>query len=195
MTTSSVTLAQTQGPVSWLDALRRVPLVAAIACLLSAGVVGASLAISPDVRGLVVGVALAGMVACGAVDLVSFRVPNPITYSGVVGLLIANVVLGGEVVQAVLGGAAGFGVMFLMVVVSRGAVGMGDAKLSAFGGVLVGLENLLPSMLAASLPAAVICGALLSLRRIRRDQPLPYGPFLSFGFTLGALAIGNSLWP
>jgi leader peptidase (prepilin peptidase)/N-methyltransferase len=62
----------------------------------------------------------------------------------------------------------------------RDGLGLGDAKLLAAAGAWVGWQ---------ALPSVLLIGAALGLawalaRRLRADQPLPFGPFLAIGFWL-----------
>ena len=154
----------------------------------------AGLALSPDAAGAVVGLALAGLLVCGVVDFASFRIPNAITYGGLVLVLAASLLLGEAAPgRAGLGALVGGGLMLALSLFSRGSLGLGDVKLSAFGGALVGSDFVLQALLAGAVGAAAVCLPLVLAGRLRRDQPIPFGPSLSFGFALVALATGTTL--
>jgi prepilin signal peptidase PulO-like enzyme (type II secretory pathway) len=159
---------------------------------LSAAAFGLSLALSPDLAGAFTGVMLDALILCAAFDLSYMRVPNAITYGGTGLVLIAATIAGDGALLSALGGAlvAG-GFLLAMSLLSRGKVGLGDAKLSAFGGALIGIDYAIPALFAGTLGAAVIYLTLLATRRIRRNDPLPYAPFLAFGFVVIAFASGS----
>lgn len=148
----------------------------------------------------------AGNLAAAAVALITVplvlidrrdnRLPNPITY----GLLLVG--LGFAIEQAALssnwlnlGLAIGFGIMpgifmLIMVLVSRGGVGMGDAKLAAGLGIAAALTS--PRLVLTSMAAAYLIGglwalALLIQKRATRKTALAFGPFLLAGFWVAYL--------
>ena len=85
---------------------------------------------------------------------------------------------------ACVGALLGAGLLEGLRVLSGGGLGMGDVKLSVPLGMWLGWEDLLLCLLLASV-AGVFYGAwLLACRRLNRQTPLPFGPFLA----LGALA-------
>lgn len=64
----------------------------------------------------------------------------------------------------------------------REAMGFGDVKLMAAGGLWVGSEALPLAILAGCVLAALAFLVLALIRRaFRREQILPFGPFLAFG--------------
>ena len=69
---------------------------------------------------------------------------------------------------------------------------MGDVKLSVPLGMWLGWEDLLLCLLLASV-AGVLYGAwLFACRRLNRQTPLPFGPFLALG-ALAAFGWGSEI--
>jgi leader peptidase (prepilin peptidase)/N-methyltransferase len=154
----------------------------------------AAIVLSPTAAGAVTGVALAALMLCALIDYASFRIPNVLTYGGLVLVLAASLLLGdGSPDRAAFGALLGGGLMLVLCLFSRGALGFGDAKLSAFGGALVGGEYVLQALLVGAVAAAVVCLPLVLLGKLRRNQPVPFGPFLSLGFALVCLTTATSL--
>ena len=58
-------------------------------------------------------------------------------------------------------------------------MGGGDFKLLALIGAWLGWQALLPVLLSASLVGSLVGGGLMLCGRVRRNQPLPFGPFLA----------------
>jgi leader peptidase (prepilin peptidase)/N-methyltransferase len=58
-------------------------------------------------------------------------------------------------------------------------MGYGDFKLLAALGAWLGWQLLLPIVLLSAAVGAIIGGALIALRRQRRGNPIPFGPFLA----------------
>ena len=97
---------------------------------------------------------------------------------------------------AAFGGAVvGGGIFYLMSVITRGGVGMGDAKLSFFmGAVLGGLPLPVPPVMEALIWGMLgggVIAALLLLTRVRKMTDfIPYGPFLCGGGILELILRG-----
>jgi leader peptidase (prepilin peptidase)/N-methyltransferase len=88
-------------------------------------------------------------------------------------------------VEALIGGAVGFGMFFIIALVGRGAMGMGDVKLAGVIGLMVGYPLVLPALLAGIILGGLAAAALLITRRATRKTAIAYAPYLC----LGALAI------
>jgi prepilin signal peptidase PulO-like enzyme (type II secretory pathway) len=92
----------------------------------------------------------------------------------------------GKLNSALLGAAIGGGLFFVFVIISRGGVGLGDAKLTFFLGASLGLLPIPTSPIIRALIYGVIIGglvaALLLISRVRSMRDfIPYGPFLCLG--------------
>lgn len=63
----------------------------------------------------------------------------------------------------------------------RPALGAGDVKLLAAIGAWVGPAGLAPALVIASGTGAAVGLALIAVKRLDRDHPIPFGPFLCLG--------------
>jgi len=127
------------------------------------------------------------------VDLERRIIPNKLMYPA---LLVAPVYLviarlGGapfDLLRAAIGFAAFGGVLFVVAAVSRG-MGMGDVKLAALIGLVLGALSL--GQVAVAAGAAIVLGALGAVvalaRGAGRKGAIPFGPFLAAGAVVGAL--------
>ena len=137
-------------------------------------------------RGLMVLVAI----PCAAIDLERRIIPNRITGPGAILALGAGLALdpAGEPSRlAWTAGVAGF--LLVASLVNPGGMGMGDVKLLAVIGLCLGRPVIVA--LAAALIASVLTGfAIASRRGVRtaRKTALPFGPYLTFGALLAAVA-------
>jgi leader peptidase (prepilin peptidase)/N-methyltransferase len=61
------------------------------------------------------------------------------------------------------------------------ALGEGDIKLSIMLGAFLGIEGIVPAIFIASIAGAITGITLILLKRIKREDYIPFGPFLSFG--------------
>lgn len=138
---------------------------------------------------VVVAVYIAVLVTCAATDLMSFRVPNVVTYpAALFAFLAAAFMPHGDVREALLGGALAAGFMLVVLVVSRGGMGLGDVKLSVFVGLALGWPLVGDSLFLMALAGGVAAVVLLATGLRSRKDPIPYAPFIS-----GA-AIAVILW-
>jgi leader peptidase (prepilin peptidase)/N-methyltransferase len=84
------------------------------------------------------------------------------------------------------------GGLFVLAIVYPGGMGMGDVKMGGMLGAFLGPYAALAVFLGAFC-GALLGGALMSLGRISRQSPLPFGAFLALGGIL-ALFVGPQLW-
>ena len=166
------------------------PLQATLLALATGGVFAAAALRYDDAGQLaVVTVYACAFLVCGATDLLSFRVPNVVTYPAIAGaLLIAAFMPGSELGPSLAGGALAGGMLLFLAVVSRGGVGLGDVKLATFAGLALGWPLAFTALLITALGGGLISGLALLLRLRRRSDPLPYAPFIA------AAAVAVMLW-
>ncbi len=86
--------------------------------------------------------------------------------------------------SALLGGVVGFGVFFLLAIVGRGALGMGDVKLAGVIGMMLGYPNVVTALLVGALLGGVAAFVLLATRRATRKTAIAYAPYLACGALL-----------
>ncbi len=170
---------------------RRYPLVeVATAALFVAVVLAASSA---------AGVALGLLTVCvlvpaALIDLDHRIIPNRLLLPGAVAAVVVGTLLdpGGEPGRLIAGAAAG-GFLLVAALARPGGMGMGDVKLAAVMGLLLG-AGVAAAMLIA-LVLGVLLGVVIMSRRgvsAGRRTRVPFGPMLSAGGLVGVLA-GASL--
>ena len=147
-------------------------------------------------------------------DYEHFILPNIITYPGIV--LAAAVALLVTLLQyhlswavffagqdfmalfnnyflcALAGSIAGALLLFLVVVISRGGMGMGDVKLAGLLGLMVGFPLIFVALFVSIWAGGLVAVALLISGRKKRKEMLPFGPFLCIG-GLAALLWGRQI--
>ncbi len=123
-----------------------------------------------------------------AFDLKHHLILNRVTYPAIVLALALSFFSPGLTILHAFAGCVAMGGFFvLMNVVSRGGIGLGDAKLGALvgavGGVSLDLDHI--GAVYAVIYAIFLGGAaavvLLVLRLRTLKDPIPYGPFLCVG--------------
>lgn len=143
----------------------------------------------------------AATIALALIDLAVSRLPNAIvlpTGAVVAVLLAVAAVLDGDVGPLARGGLGGVvlcAAYFLLAIAVPGGMGMGDVKLAAVIGLLLGWFGwgaLAVGALAAFLLGGVYAVGLLITRRARRGSGLPFGPWMLAGAWIG-LVVGDDL--
>jgi prepilin signal peptidase PulO-like enzyme (type II secretory pathway) len=84
------------------------------------------------------------------------------------------------------------GLFLLIALVSRGGMGMGDIKMAALMGAMLGSTVVFAAIFMAVLGGGLISILLLVFKIKERKQGIPFGPFLALG-TLAALFWGQAL--
>lgn len=136
-------------------------------------------------------------VVLAAVDVAELRLPNavilPLLGALAAALVVASAVEGRwwRLLWALGGAAAMFGIYLVLALISPKSMGMGDVKLAAPLGLLLGWFGL--KVWFSGLVAAFICGAvvavvMLALRKTTMRGSFPFGPSMLVG-TLVALLI------
>jgi leader peptidase (prepilin peptidase)/N-methyltransferase len=144
--------------------------------------------------GVIVALLLALMPALAIIDARHRIIPNRITYPALIGfaglLLVARLFDGGvDPVRGLLGAAAYGGGLFVVAFVS-GGMGMGDVKLAALIGLVIGSISL--GAVAVAAGAAIIVGGVGAIVALLmgagRKAMMPFGPSMAAG------AIVASFW-
>jgi leader peptidase (prepilin peptidase) / N-methyltransferase len=138
-------------------------------------------------------------VALAWIDASVQRLPDALTgaaYAGTVALLLPAAATSGnwhDLLRAVAGGLALAAILAAIAVISRSALGLGDAKLAASLGTMLawsGWVTLARGLVAAVLLGAVYALVLLASRRATPGQRAAFGPFMVAGALLAILAGG-----
>jgi leader peptidase (prepilin peptidase) / N-methyltransferase len=129
------------------------------------------------------------LVALARIDLRERRLPNAIVLPlGVAAIVLRLAFERSALVEILVAGAVAFAVFLLLAVLVRGGLGMGDVKLAAAEGLLLGravVEALVLGVVVGGLAAAL----LLATRRADRTTTYAYGPYLALGAIVAILAL------
>jgi leader peptidase (prepilin peptidase) / N-methyltransferase len=123
-------------------------------------------------------------------DLAVHRLPDPLTataFTGTLALLTAAALTAhqpGHLARAAIGAAALACFYLALYLIRPGEMGLGDAKLAASLGLVLGWTSwqaLLTGTFLGLALAAVCGGALIAAHRASRTSQLPLGPFMLAG--------------
>lgn len=138
-------------------------------------------------------VLLAALVALAAIDLGHRLLPNAIVLpAAVVGFALSAIGNpGGWWVYPASAIAVGGG-LFALAVIYTGGMGMGDVKMGAMLGMFLGPYAAI-AIFFGTFVGAVAGGLLVTLGRVGRRYPMPFGAFMAAGGGV-ALFFGQELW-
>jgi len=118
------------------------------------------------------------------IDYDTYLLPDQLTIVLVwLGLLINLNSVFVSIESSVLGAVAGYLSLWLIywifkLITKKEGMGYGDFKLFAAIGACFGVNALFPIVILASLSGSVIGVLLIINKKINRDKPIPFGPFL-----------------
>ena len=129
---------------------------------------------------------LTALVAITAIDLEHQIIPDLITLPGIVAGFGANLTTGRvDWLDSILGIAVGGGLFLAIILASGGGMGGGDMKLGAMFGAFLGWKVALVAFFVAVVLGGGLAMVLLASGRLRRKDPIPFGPFLAAGGAVG----------
>ncbi len=121
------------------------------------------------------------------IDLDTMVIPTQLVGVGMVWASVYNLYTRQPAIDWLLGGVLGFGLFYLIYVLSRGGMGGGDVRLAGLLGLVLGYKLLACALLIAFVAGAVVSLALLGCGRAQRKTAIPFGPFLAVGGYVAAL--------
>lgn len=81
----------------------------------------------------------------------------------------------------VAGAVTGFTIIALIILVSRGGMGWGDAVLMGGAGTILGWKMVILGSYLGFMAGGIIAIALLLLKKVKRKDAIPLAPFLATG--------------
>ncbi len=143
-------------------------------------------------------VLFSALVVVTGTDLSHTMIPDGVTLPGIVlGLVAGATVLPLGIQNSLLGVLVGGGLLWGLAVISpyvfgKEGMGGGDIKLLGMVGAFLGWRPALLTIMIGALLGSVVGLSLIGLKVIKRDEYIPFGPFLAFGALL-ALFFHESL--
>lgn len=83
-------------------------------------------------------------------------------------------------------------IFLLIIVISRGGMGVGDATLIGALGFILGVKNILLTIFLSFILGGIISVFLLATKLKTKKDPIPFGPFIVLGFMI-TLFFGENL--
>jgi leader peptidase (prepilin peptidase)/N-methyltransferase len=126
-------------------------------------------------------------------DLSHQIIPDAITLPGIAaGLLSAAVVLPLGIINSLAGMLVGGGILWGLawlspILFGKEGMGGGDIKLMAMVGTVLGWKPVLLAIMVGSLVGSLVGAGLILAGIMRRNEYLPFGPFLAIGSIIALL--------
>lgn len=86
--------------------------------------------------------------------------------------------------DAIIGAIVGYVLIAIIILASKGGMGAGDMKLLGLLGIVLGWQQTLLTFFIAAFLGAVIGGCLMLLNKVKKQEPIPFGPYIALGALL-----------
>jgi len=127
-------------------------------------------------------------------DIKEKKIPDIFVFLGAGILLLKRLIIDTAYIPAILiDTAAAFIIIAAIWFFTKGKIGLGDAKLSAFIAMAIGLFGWFVALFVASLSGLLFALASIKLKKAGFRDPLPFAPFLGFGCVVSIL-VKNSIF-
>ena len=132
----------------------------------------------------------------GYIDARERIIPNSLIGIGLLfwlALMLLDIFVGGTpflplLVFSGIGGIACGGLLFIIALVVKSALGMGDVKMFFVLGLLYGLTDTYGILLFSVIAMGIVSIALLIAKKVTTKSTIPMAPFVIIGFFLSILA-------
>lgn len=149
------------------------------------------------VQGVVIAFFVCLLVIITFIDLDHMIIPNSLNgIIGITGLLFMLLGWTVSIKQGVWGFVIGGGVLLLLGYLSlwilkKEGMGGGDIKLVAVSGFYLGVDRMIMALILTGYIAGIVLAILLIMKKLNRNQYIPFGPFLSAGMLVSILFYEN----
>ena len=148
------------------------------------------------IRALIDGMTALWLIVVGYIDLREKIIPNVLIGAGLlfwVVIALLDIFAAGNpwtstMMFSLSGGLVLGGILFVLALVLKTALGMGDAKMFLVLGLLYGLNDAYTMMLLSMVVMAVVALVLLALKKVTPKTSIPMAPFVTVGFLISILA-------
>ena len=126
------------------------------------------------------------------IDLKRRLILDIVTYPAMV-LTLLVAILGGDIIGTLIGGIIGFGFYFGLSLIMRNRIGIGDIKLGALIGLMVGYPVVVIAIVLAWVIGGIASVLILTVKHKEIKGDIPFGPFMATAAII-TLLWGNDIW-
>lgn len=131
------------------------------------------------------------VISAGIIDFKKKIIPNLLVCFGLlfwVGITVYDVVNASErkalFTSELLGFALGFGLLAVVSLITKGAIGFGDVKLFGIIGLIGGAFCTYSTLLVSLIVSVVVAMIGLITKKIGRKDSIPFGPCITVGYLI-----------
>ena len=127
-------------------------------------------------------------------DLHNMLIPNQVLlFFGIILGIIRLFIQTSPWWDAYAGAVLGFGLLYLIAVVSKGGMGGGDIKYFAVLGLFLGVKGILLTLFLAAFVGMLFGLVFMILGKLKRKQPVPFAPFIGLAAWI-SYSFGEHIW-
>ena len=127
-------------------------------------------------------------------DLHNMLIPNQVLlFFGIMILIIRIFIPTSPWWDAYAGAMLGFGLLYIIAVVSKGGMGGGDIKYFAVLGLFLGVKGILLTLFLAAFVGMLFGLIFMMFGKLKRKQPVPFAPFIGLAAWI-SYSFGEHIW-
>lgn len=120
-------------------------------------------------------------------DIKEKKIPDIFIFSGMFVILAARLLQGNFSLWCLVDAVVGFSFIWLFFIFSKGRIGLGDAKLSAFISIIIGVWAWALAIFFASFSGLLFILVMIKLQKMTAKENIPFAPFLILGGVISFL--------
>jgi leader peptidase (prepilin peptidase) / N-methyltransferase len=101
-------------------------------------------------------------------------------------ILMSHFIFGTNIVNNLLGGVIGYGIIMLVVILTRG-MGEGDAEIAGICGLFLGIKGILLALFIAIITGGIVGSIILLLKLKGKKSEIAFGPYIALGTIISIL--------
>lgn len=135
------------------------------------------------------------LIVISGIDLFTNYVYKNTIIAGLIGFVIFfiyKLMSHDPVISNIIGGAVGFGIIALIILLSKGGMGWGDSEIALICGLFLGLKLTILTLFLAFLIGGIAGIILILTKKKNRKDFIPFGPYIVCAFFI-TLMVGQKL--
>ena len=136
---------------------------------------------------VVTSILFSALLVVSMIDMKWKIIPNGINIFILVVGIIYVMVFSKTYLSSIIGFFAVSLILLLVNILTKGQMGMGDVKLMAVCGVIIGWQNIVLALMVGSIIGSIVGLILIGTKIKDKKELIPFGPYLSIGIMIAAL--------